>query len=243
MTHSLFISDLHLCHSRPSINRLFFDFLEHTAPQAEALYILGDLFEYWPGDDDLADPLHNEVAAAFSRLKEQGVALFLMHGNRDFLLGESFCKAAGLTMLPDPTQILLYGKSTLLMHGDTLCTDDAPYMAFREKVRNPAWQKEFLSKPLSERKAIIEGLRLESKQEQSQKTTEILDVNPRAVEEALRTHAYPRLIHGHTHRPAKHLVDVDGNICERWVLPDWYTRGGYLQCDENGCEAKEITSS
>lgn len=237
---TLFISDLHLCSSRPKINDLFFDFLEHTASRAEALYVLGDLFEYWPGDDDLAAPLHNKVAAAFSALKKKGVELYLMHGNRDFLVGNTFCMAASITLLSDPAKITLYGKPTLLMHGDTLCTDDTSYMAFRAKVRNTAWQEGFLSKPLAERKAIIEGLRQESKAEQSQKPHEILDVNQNAVEQVLRAHGYPRLIHGHTHRPAKRLHTVDGHICERWVLPDWYEGGGYLICEESGCQAKEI---
>ena len=236
MPHTLFISDLHLCASRAQTNQLFFDFLKNTAIHAESLYVLGDLFEYWPGDDDIDDPLHTTVASAFSQLKEKGVALFLMHGNRDFLMGERFCKAAGMTMLHDPFLINLYGAPTLLMHGDTLCTDDVSYIAFRAQVRNPAWQKAFLAKPLAERKTIIEDFRQSSKHAQTQKSAEIMDVTNVAVQDTLRTYHYPRLIHGHTHRPAKHLEAVDGTICERWVLPDWYEHGGYLRCDYNGCE-------
>jgi len=236
MPHTLFISDLHLCASRPQINALFFKFLNTTALSAEALYVLGDLFEYWPGDDDLEEPLHTEVAAAFSRLKEAGVRLYLMHGNRDFLMGEAFCKAAGMIMLTDPALIDLYGTPTLLMHGDTLCTDDVHYQTFRTQVRSADWQNTFLDKPLAERKAIIEGMRSKSREAQAEKPDEILDVNPLAVQEALRAHGYPRLIHGHTHRPAKHLHAIDGKTCERWVLTDWYSHGGYLRCDRNGCE-------
>lgn len=240
MSNTLFISDLHLCASRPQINDLFFKFLNTNAPHAEALYVLGDLFEYWPGDDDLADPLHAEVAAGFSYLHDQGVKLYLMHGNRDFLMGNAFCKAAGMTMLPDPSIIDLYGTPTLLMHGDTLCTDDVQYQAFRTQVRSTDWQNAFLDKALPERKAIIEGMRSKSREAQAEKPDEILDVNQLAVINALRTHNYPRLIHGHTHRPAKHLHTIDGRTCERWVLTDWYAHGGYLQCDKNGCEMHTV---
>ncbi|TCV90864.1 UDP-2,3-diacylglucosamine diphosphatase [Sulfurirhabdus autotrophica] len=240
MPHTLFISDTHLCISRQHTNTLFFDFLRNTATKAESLYVLGDLFEYWPGDDDIDEPLHTEVASAFSQLKDRGVALFLMHGNRDFLVGEKFCKAAGMTLLKDPYLFDLHGTSTLLMHGDTLCTDDIAYIAFRDQVRNPAWQAAFLAKPLAERKMIIEGLRESSKQAQTQKSTEIMDVTNEAVQNTLRIYNYPRLIHGHTHRPAKHAETVDGKICERWVLPDWYEHGGYLRCDSSGCEMIHI---
>ncbi len=236
MPHTLFISDTHLCTSRPSTNKLFFDFLRNIATYSESLYVLGDLFEYWPGDDDIDEPLHTEVASAFAQLKSKGVTLFLMHGNRDFLLGEKFCKTAGMTLLQDPYLFDLYGTPTLLMHGDTLCTDDVAYITFRDQVRNPEWQATFLAKPLAERKMIIEGLRESSKQAQSQKSAEIMDVTNKAVQHTLRTYHYPRLIHGHTHRPAKHAETVDGKICERWVLPDWYEQGGFLRCDESGCE-------
>ena len=198
--------------------------------------MLGDLFEYWPGDDDIADPLHTEVAAAFSRVNEKGVKLYLMHGNRDFLMGNAFCRAAGMTLLPDPSIIDLYGTPTLLMHGDTLCTDDVQYQSFRAQVRSRDWQHAFLDKPLTERKVIIEGMRHKSVAAQTEKPEEILDVNQLAVHEVLRAHGYPRLIHGHTHRPARHLHTIDDKICERWVLTDWYTHGGYLQCNQNGCE-------
>ncbi len=237
MKPTLFVADLHLCRARPDISLAFFRFLTDTAPGAQALYILGDLFEYWAGDDDLADPFNAEVAGALAALGENGVAVALMHGNRDFLLGEVFARASGTSLLPDPSLIDLYGTPTLLMHGDTLCTADRAYMEFRIKVRDPLWQQAFLARPLEEREAIIQGMRRESAREQAHKEPDILDVSPDAVAAALRRHHYPRLIHGHTHRPARHSVQVDGRTCERWVLPAWYGRGGYLRCDPSGCHA------
>ena len=237
---TLFISDLHLCPTRPSINRLFFGFLEDTAAQALALYVLGDLFEYWAGDDDLADPFNHEVALAFARLSKSGVALYFMHGNRDFLLGDAFVAACGGQLLPDPTLIHLYGKPTLLMHGDSLCIDDLAYMAFRNSVRDPLWQSNFLAQPLAQRKTQIEALRRDSEREKKHKSDTIMDVNPSAVLDVLHAHQCPRLIHGHTHRPARYLHEVDGKACERWVLTDWYLHGGYLSCDADGCRAFEV---
>lgn len=232
--HSIFVSDLHLCPTRPAINHTFFDFLRGPAAQAEALYILGDLFEYWAGDDD-DDPFHASVLSALRELTARGVALYLMHGNRDFLIGEDCAKKAGAILMKDPTVIELYGTPTLLMHGDTLCTDDVRYLEFRAKVRNPEWQAQFLAQSLVERKRIVAELRTESGAEKKLKTEAIMDVAPAMVEAVLREHGYPRLIHGHTHRPARHEHVVDGHRCERWVLADWYTSGSYLHCDEHGC--------
>lgn len=164
-----------------------------------------------------------------------------MHGNRDFLMGKALENACGGRLLPDPTRLNLYGTPTLLMHGDTLCTDDAAYMAFRSDVRAPTWQARFLAQPLAQRKAQIEQLRAQSKAAQSLKTPEIMDVNREAVAALLRTHDYPRLIHGHTHRPAQHVHEVDQHRSERWVLPDWYEQGGYLRCDANGCQDVKIS--
>lgn len=237
MTTSLFISDLHLCASRPQINRLFFDFLEGVAREAEQLYILGDLFEYWAGDDDIDDPFNRSIIDAIAKLSSSRVAVYLMHGNRDFLIGETFCRVGGATLLPDPSLIDLNGSRTLLMHGDTLCTDDIEYQNFRKQVRDPRWQQEFLSQPLAQRKSIIEDLRRRSESEKQTKLMEIMDVTRSSVEAALREHAYPRLIHGHTHRPALHHHRVDGKTCERWVLTDWYEHGGYLHCDASGLRA------
>ena len=178
---SLFISDLHLCASRPEITSSFIDFLQVTAVNAEALYILGDLFEYWAGDDDMEDIHHQTVINALKKLAETGVRIYFMHGNRDFLIGADFCQVANVTLLQDPTLIDLYGKKTLLSHGDTLCTDDIDYQAFRRQVRQTKWQSEFLSQPLPERKAQIENIRMRSEQEKTGKSNEIMDVNPEAV--------------------------------------------------------------
>jgi UDP-2,3-diacylglucosamine hydrolase len=239
--HSIFISDLHLCPTRPAINRIFFDFLGGPAAQAEALYILGDLFEYWAGDDD-DDPFNASVAAALRELADRSVALHLMHGNRDFLIGDRFAAACRATLLPDPTLIDLYGTPTLLMHGDTLCSDDVGYQQFRAKVRAPRWQENFLAQPLATRKQIIAGLRAENAEEKKLKTEAIMDVTASTVEAVLREHGYPRLIHGHTHRPALHQHTVDGRSCARWVLADWYTSGSYLQCDAAGCRDIQLDS-
>ena len=240
MTTTLFISDLHLCASRPRINQLFFDFLATTARSADRLYILGDFFEYWAGDDDIDDPFNRSIVDAVAALVSSGVSIFLMHGNRDFLIGEKFCHAAGVSLLQDPSMIELNGIRTLLMHGDTLCTDDVEYQKFRRQVRDPLWQKQFLSQPLAQRKAIIEDLRRRSETEKQTKSMEIMDVTPSSVEAVLREHSYPQLIHGHTHRPAKHIHHLDGNLCERWVLRDWYEGGGYLRCDGSGNKVIQI---
>jgi UDP-2,3-diacylglucosamine hydrolase len=240
MSHSLFISDLHLSADRPEVLSAFAKFLVTTAVQAEALYILGDLFEYWAGDDDLDAPFNRQVVAALANLHAGGTALYLMHGNRDFLMGEALASACGARLLPDPSLVDLHGTPTLLMHGDTLCTDDTAYMAFREQVREAAWQQHFLAQPLAQRKEQIEQLREQSRLAQRHKTAEIMDVNAESVINTLRQRDYPRLIHGHTHRPALHVHEMDGHRCERWVLPDWYEQGGYLRCDEHGCEAVKI---
>lgn len=240
---TLLISDLHLCPSRPRINRCFFDFLEREARGARALYILGDLFEYWAGDDDLADPLNAAVAAALARIAADGVPVYLMHGNRDFVIGDAFARASGASLLPDPVLLNLYGRPALLTHGDTLCTLDREYQAFRREARSESWIRDLLRQPLAERKAAIEALRRQSEQEKRSKPAEIMDVAPDEVEATLRRHGYPRLIHGHTHRPARHVHTVDGHVCERWVLADWYQRGSYLACDESGCRAVSLGTS
>jgi len=234
--HSLFISDLHLCASRPRTTQIFLRFLRETAPQAEALYILGDLFEYWLGDDELSAPHHAETTQALAQLASGGVKVFLLHGNRDFLIGVAFAQAAGMHLLNDPSLIDLYGVPTLLMHGDTLCSDDADYLAFRAKVRNPAWISAFLAQPLAQRQTLIRQWREQSEQEKQHKSEAVMDATPATIAATLRDYGYPRLIHGHTHRPARHSHSVDGHSCERWVLPAWYDEGGYLRCDENGCE-------
>ena len=235
MPVALFISDLHLCSTRPQIVRLFEDFLGRQARQADALYILGDLFEYWAGDDSLSDPFNAGVCAALKDLADSGTQVHFIAGNRDFLADSGFAQASGAALLADPTLTDIAGSATLLMHGDTLCSDDAAYQDFRRTVRSTAWRARFLAQPLAERKAQIEALRRRSEDQKQIKSAAIMDVNATTVATVLRDHGYPRLIHGHTHRPAHHSHAVDGRICERWVLGDWYDSGNYLRCDESGC--------
>jgi UDP-2,3-diacylglucosamine hydrolase len=231
----LFISDLHLTPERPLPVQLFYRFIAEIAPKAQALYILGDFFEAWVGDDDLAQPFHQKIALALISLAEHGVAVFFLPGNRDFLIGPAFAEAAGLTLLPDPTRVELFGVPTLLAHGDSFCTDDAAYQDFRTQVRDPAWQQHFLAQPLAQRHALAKALRERSEHAKSDKKPEIMDVNSAAIDAILAEHPVARIIHGHTHRPARHEHRLNGRLCERWVLPDWYEMGGYLACDECGC--------
>ena len=226
---TLLISDLHLTEERPEANERFIALLEKQGRAADALYILGDFFEYWIGDDDLAEPFNAVIASLLKDLTRRGVPVYLMHGNRDFLIGEGFCAATGASLLQDPTVLEIAGVKTLLMHGDTLCTDDLDYQAWRRKARDAAFQAAFLAKPLDERRQQVHQMREKSRQVVQEKTAEIIDVNDEAVRQALRSHAVRRLIHGHTHRPGRHAIEVDGKRCERWVLPDWYGRGGYLR--------------
>jgi len=240
---AIFISDLHLCPSRPSIARLFLDFLARQARQAEALYILGDLFDYWAGDDaldDPAEPFNATICAALKQLADSGTRVLFMAGNRDFLAGPGYAGASGAILLPEPQLASIAGAPTLLLHGDTLCTDDHAYQEFRAKVRTDAWRQAFLAQPLAERKARIEALRQQSEQEKSLKSATSMDVNAEAVAAALRSHGYPRIIHGHIHLPALHTHAIDGHLCQRWVLGDWYNGGSYLLCDASGCRAQAL---
>ena len=230
---ALFISDLHLSEDRPEANERFFSLLENEARETDALYILGDFFEYWIGDDDLAYPFHAVIAGSLRELSRSGVALYFMHGNRDFLVGERFCAATGARLLDDPAVVELDGEKTLLMHGDTLCTDDLDYQGWRRTARSSAWQQAFLGKSLDERRITVGGMREKSKEVVQAKPAEIMDVNDGAVREAMQRHGVKRLIHGHTHRPGRHRVLLDGGPGERWVLPDWYGRGGYLAVSGN----------
>jgi UDP-2,3-diacylglucosamine hydrolase len=238
----LFISDLHLCASRPHITQDFLKFLKSTAKQARALYLLGDVFEYWAGDDDL--PSHQAVVDGLRDLADAGVAVYLMHGNRDFLIGQAFCVAAKLKLLPDPCVIDLHGVRTLISHGDALCSDDLDYQAFRLKVRDKNWQTAFLQRSLTDRKEQIAAMRAHSEQEKSHKASDIMDINPQTLSELLRAHDYPeRVIHGHTHRPMKHDLSLDGHAITRWVLADWYEQGSYLTSDASGCQYCTIAQS
>ena len=229
---TLFISDLHLTEERPEIIALFRTFLREEATQADALYILGDLFEAWMGDDAVL-PSMQPVLDELSTLTKNGVPIFVMVGNRDFLLGEQFEKMTGCKLLPDPTVINLYGTDTLLMHGDTLCTDDVEYQAFRKQVRNPAWQSAVLAKTIDERIAMAREARAESKARTQEKSEDIMDVNAEAVNEAFREHSVIRLIHGHTHRPAIHQLTVGEKTVTRIVLGDWYDKSSVLRVNEN----------
>src|SRR5579885_688681 len=232
---TLFISDLHLDDSRPRIVELFESFLAGEARNADALYILGDLFEAYIGDDDDA-PLPERVASALKALSDSGVPVFFIAGNRDFLLGESYARRAGMQLLDDGAVVDLYGTPTLQMHGDTLCTDDAAYLAFRTQVHNPAWQRMFLSQPLPARRAFAAKARDASRVHVSQTDMAIMDVNQRAVEDALRRAQTTRMIHGHTHRPAIHDFQLDGADAQRIVLGDWYEQGSVLRVTPNAIE-------
>ncbi len=234
MSHSLFISDLHLSNDHPPSAELFLRFAEHTAPHAEALYILGDLFEYWAGDDDLDTPFHLRMTGVLRALSVQGTRIFIMHGNRDFLMSEKLATACHATLLPDPTLLDLYGTPTLITHGDMLCTDDVAYQQFRHMVRSTDWRAQFLAQPLAQRIAQIKQYRSQSEQSKRLKAMDIMNVNCDAVNDLLRQHHYPRLIHGHTHRLARHVHHLDDHTCERWVLGDWDTRANALRCDSSG---------
>ena len=235
---SLFISDLHLDESRPAIVAQFERFLATVAPGADALYILGDLFEYWVGDDGIALPFYARVG---ERLKAAAARtpIRFMHGNRDFMVARRFAEATGVALVEDPTRIDLYGTPAVLLHGDTLCTDDKAYQAFRAQVRNPAWQAAALTKSIDERLAIAQALREKSEGAKQGKSMGIMDVAPEAVAQAFRDSGARLMIHGHTHRPARHVVDVDGVERERWVLADWYERGSYLEVSGAGARAVE----
>ena len=225
---TLFVSDLHLDASRPQITRLFVDFVQSEATRADALYILGDLFEAWIGDD-ATDEAAEQVALALATLHAHGVPCFFIHGNRDFLLGDAYARSARMTLLPDPSVVEIEGERILLMHGDTLCTDDAPYQAFRTQSRNPAWQRAFLARPVAERQAFAAQARAESQRYTRSIGDAITDVNAAEVLSELREHGVRRMIHGHTHRPAIHAIDLGGDAAERVVLGDWYEQGSVLR--------------
>jgi UDP-2,3-diacylglucosamine hydrolase len=231
MSRSLFISDLHLAPERPDILLLFERFLDEQARHAESLYILGDLVEYWLGDDDEARGL----ASVFNKIKQisdQGVAIYFMHGNRDFLMGKQLAKRIGCTLIDDPYIAMFDKQPVILMHGDTLCTDDVDYIKMRAFLRNPAWQQDFLARPLAERIIMARALREKSSEETRNKSAEIMDVNAAAVELAFTQHSSKLMIHGHTHRPNIHQLVVNNKPVTRIVLGDWYTHGSYL--DFNG---------
>ncbi len=230
---TLFISDLHLDAERPAMTELFGHFIDEQAGDADALYILGDLFEAWVGDDDPSDA-GAFVAGKLRGLRDAGVPVYFMRGNRDFLLGDAYADRAGITILPDPTVVMLYGKPTLLMHGDTLCSDDIAYQQFRAQTRDPEWQRQFLSQPLGARLAFAQQARAASQAHQSglkaQGTMDaITDVSPATVAASFTRFGIDTLIHGHTHRPAVHTHEGGTRI----VLGDWYEQGSVLRVDDN----------
>ncbi|TDQ39930.1 UDP-2,3-diacylglucosamine diphosphatase [Thiopseudomonas denitrificans] len=227
----LLISDLHLHEQRPDIARAFFRFLQETAPQADALYILGDFFEVWIGDDAIS-PFQQQVATALKQLADSGTRIYLMHGNRDFLIGNAFCLQAGCQLLKDPALLQHNGESILLMHGDSLCTDDHDYQRMKRILRNPLSLFILRHLPLKTRRKLAGDLRAKSRSQTRMKAAEITDVNAAAVEQAMQRHGVRTLIHGHTHRPATHNLPTGTRI----VLGDWDSHGWYLQLDETGIE-------
>ena len=234
---TLFISDLHLDPERPDVTRLFGDFLAREAHGADALYILGDLFEAWVGDDDPSE-VGSFVAERLRAVADAGVPVYFQHGNRDFLLGRDYAHRAGMRLLPEHAVVSLYGRPALLMHGDALCTGDTAYQAFRAQTRSPQWQAQFLAQPLAARLAFAAQARAASAQRQQAMKHDdrtqfetITDADPKAVIDTLALYGVETLIHGHTHRPAVHEVDVHGHACRRIVLGDWYTQGSVLRVD------------
>lgn len=241
---TLFISDLHLDAARPQVTELFMRFLREEAAGAKALYILGDLFEAWVGDDD-PDPLGAAVAAGLRAVADAGTPVAFMRGNRDFLLGPAYARRAGMTLLADPAVILLDGAPTLLLHGDLLCTADTGYMAFRAQTRDPAWQAQFLAQPLAARQAFASQARAQSQAAQAALrdagTMEtITDVSPDTVAQYFARYGVERMIHGHTHRPAIHAHDAGGRMRQRIVLGDWYEQGSVLRMDGAHVELQSL---
>lgn len=239
---ALFVSDVHLNESLPKTTQAFIELIESYKGKTKHLFLLGDLFEYWAGDDDMESPYHQKIIATLQNLSQSDCQLYWIAGNRDFLIGDEFAQYVGMIRLPDPSCLTLNGKKFLIAHGDAQCTDDQAYMQFRKMVRNQEWQTEFLKRPLTERKTIIEQMRLASVEGQKQKTMDIMDVNSEAIDQLFSDHKVDILIHGHTHRPALH--NKNGRL--RYVLPDWdcdhqhqhqqqlEPKGGWLTLDYDG---------
>jgi UDP-2,3-diacylglucosamine hydrolase len=236
-----FVSDLHLRAERPDLSGRFFSFLEDTANRRiGALFILGDLFEYWIGDDDLDDTFNQSVASQLRQLVTSGTRVFFLAGNRDFLIGPRFAAETGIELLPNMEKVGAGGTATLLLHGDTLCTDDLPYQEFRRLVRSDTWQQKFLGRSLTERRAEVARLRQRSAEAMEAKTAAIMDVNAEAVVAAFAQSACRRMIHGHTHRPGHHHLAAAPD-CERWVLSDWeLDRGDALEVDGTGVRRLDL---
>lgn len=234
-----FISDLHLSPERPEITTALESFLANQAKDATALYILGDFFDAWVGDDDHCD-FATHIKELLIAQSKRGVKVFFIRGNRDFMIGEALANACGFTLLEDETVVELYGKRVLLMHGDTLCTADVEYQQFRKMVRNPVWQQQVLALPINQRRAMAADLRSKSQSMNAMKAEDIMDVTPDEVVNIMDEYRVKVLIHGHTHRPAHHQFDEKGKSHSRWVLGDWHSNARYLRADEDGIELKEL---
>lgn len=230
-----FIADLHLSNERPEITQAFDQFLDQQASQADALYILGDLFEAWIGDDD-PSPLPRHVVAKLRQLSAGGTAVYFQHGNRDFLVGKRFCDETGVTLLPDIHLMILYGRLVMLMHGDALCVDDIDYQRFRRRIRLGPVRKLLTRLPLRRRLAIAADWRARSKAHNSNKSSQIMDASPQEVERLIRYWGVEKLIHGHTHRPARHALTIDQRAAERIVVGDWGPNTWILRADSSSLE-------
>jgi UDP-2,3-diacylglucosamine hydrolase len=240
MKPTLLVSDLHLAPERPETLAAFERFCAGPARAAAQLYVLGDLFDAWVGDDQLREPLAAAVAASLARVAAAGVDVGVMRGNRDLLLGPRFAAAAGAKLLPDAVVGAIAGTPTLLLHGDTLCTDDVGYQRYRARVHDPSLQRRFLALPYPVRRALVALIRSGSRATTAQKAAAIMDVNAGAVVAAFALHRVDRLIHGHTHRPARHDVVLGERGVQRWVLPDWYDAGGYLEIDARAATFRRV---
>lgn len=237
----LFISDLHLQASRPETTRAFLDFLAGPARQAKALWILGDLFEFWVGDDDLADPFHASIADALAALGAAGVEIRIIVGNRDFLLGKSFATRSGAQIVAEPVTINVGQQRIVLLHGDAQCTDDIAYQRFRRRIRSPLTLALLRRLPLTLRRALARRIRRGSESTKPYKNQQLMDVNPEAIDTLFRTTDAEVMIHGHTHRPARHTLSVDGRERQRWVLSDWHAKATWLEAGPDGLIAREET--
>jgi UDP-2,3-diacylglucosamine hydrolase len=236
---TLFISDLHLEADRPDIGEQFLKFLQQDASEADDLYILGDLFEAWVGDDD-PNTHYFTIKRALRKLTDGGIPVYFMHGNRDFLIGREFANETGIEILKDPYKVAMYGEKALLSHGDLLCTDDVQYQRVRKMVRDPDWQASMRAKPLKERLRIAQEARRQSLEQTINQSLEIMDINQQAVEEVIRQHNVDVLLHGHTHRPGVHNIDLGGRKARRIVLGDWYTQGSVVRWDSRGPRLEEM---
>ena len=236
---TLFLSDIHVSDEHPEISEHLKEFLLEEKFKINTIYILGDLFEYWLGDDD-PNPSYREIKLLLKNLSQKGISIFFMHGNRDFLIGEKFAEEAGCHILPDPHVMDLFGKKVLMSHGDIFCTDDKEYQSFRNQTRDPAWKESILSKSLRFREEFAKKARLESSKHTSSKKNEIMDVNKDEIIKMYEKYNVDIIIHGHTHRPAIHDIFFNGKNCQRIVLGDWYEQGSILRCDEAGFDLIQL---